>query len=100
MATTADRTSSTEGEFTIDTREHGHPDGPGHVLVEINPVGRSTHMAILAAGEAGRCSFDFSVEATGIQLKKAYVEGMRAPISDLPAWVEPVKDRVEKELGV
>lgn len=100
MATTAPRTSSKKGEFSIDVRQHGYPCGPTHVLVEVSPAGSGVFMAILAAGAAGRYSFDFSVGRNGIKLERAYIEGMREPVGELPSWVTPIRERIEEEMGV
>jgi len=97
MATTAPQTSR-KGEFTIDAREHGYPDGPAHVLVEVSPAARDTYMAILAAGADGRYSFDFVTGRTGIKIEKAYVEGMREPVDELPEWMDAVRERVADEM--
>jgi len=91
--------SAPAGTFTLDTREHGYADGPDHVHVEINarPQGG---MAIIAAGVDGRYSFDFTTSASGIELTKAFVEGMREPVDELPGWVDAVREEVERQLGV
>lgn len=98
MATTTQQEDSKAGEFSINTQAHGYPEGPDHVHVEISPVRRDMLMAILAAGVDGRYSFDFSVSASGVDIKRAYVEGMREPVEKLPAWVEPIRERIVKEL--
>lgn len=101
MATTQEADDGTPaGTFTINTREHGYPDGPDHVHVEINAGGRNDGMAILAAGVDGRYSFDFRVSVSQIELTKAYVEGMREPVDALPDWVTPIRKKIERELGL
>lgn len=100
MATKSSQSSSKAGEFTFDAREHGHPDGPGKVFVELIPGAARTNVAILAAGADGRYSFDFSISTRGVEIEKAYVEGMREPVGQLPDWVESVRERIEERLGV
>ncbi len=99
MATTA-RQHPQKGEFTIDVREHGYPEGPAHVLVEVSPLDQETFMVIMAAGVDGRFSFDVSIGESGIEIEKAYIEGMRAGVDALPAWVAPIRERVETALEV
>ncbi|GAB7095297.1 hypothetical protein JCM30237_24500 [Halolamina litorea] len=96
MATTATQSSQKE-QFSIDTRDHGHPDGPAHVLVEVSPAQRGVLMAVCAAGGAGRCSFDFSID-DGVKVQKAFIGGERAAVEELPAWVDPIRERIETEI--
>lgn len=100
MATTTSQTSREEGRFNIDVRQHGYPCGPTNVRVEVSPAGQGVFMAILAAGAAGRYSFDFRVKRGGIKIKRAYVEGMREPVGKLPGWVEPIRERIEEEMDL
>jgi len=57
-------------------------------------------MAILAAGEAGRWSFDFRIKDGQVKIVRGYEEGMRIDAGELPAWAEPVCQRVEELLEV
>ncbi|NHX37833.1 MULTISPECIES: hypothetical protein [Halolamina] len=99
MATKQSQSDSRVGEFSINTQLHGHADGPEHVHVEISPVDRQTHMAIVAAGVDGRYSFDFRYTNGTVDVQKAYAEGMREPIDELPNWMDCVRERVENEMG-
>lgn len=100
MATTAQQESSKAGDFTFNAQANGHPDGPDHVHVEISQVRKNSLMAILAAGVDGRYSFDFRIGSDGVEIDRAYVEGMREPVDELPDWVDSVRERIEEELGV
>jgi len=100
MATKQSQSGSRVGEFSINTQLHGHDDGPEHVHVEISPVDRQTHMAIVAAGVDGRYSFDFAINTGGIEITKAYIEGMRARKDELPAWVDVIREEIERQLGL
>jgi len=100
MATKSLQSSPQAGEFSIDLREHGFPEGPAQVVVEISPAGRGVLMAILAAGADGRYSFDFTVGQDGIEITKAYIEGMRAQKEELPEWVAVIREEIERQLGL
>jgi len=99
MATQSPQSSSKAGEFSIDLRDHGFPDGPPQVLVEISPVRRGVLMAVLAAGADGRYSFDFRITDGQIEILRAYVEGMRESVDGLPEWIEPVREAIEQHLN-
>jgi len=86
--------------MTIDAREHGHPDGPAQIHVEINGLADNRGMAMLAAGAEGRYSFDFAIGTSGIEITKAYIEGMRAQKEELPEWVAVVREEIECQLGL
>ena len=98
MATKQSESDNKAGAFTINTQLHGYAGGPEHVHVEISPVDRQTHMAVVAAGVAGRYSFDFQFDGS-VEKQKAYVEGMREPTDELPDWMDCVEARVEEEMG-
>ncbi len=90
--------------FSINPTEHlpaelVDDETPRNVHVEISSNGRYL-MAILAAGEAGRWSFDFRVEGATVKIVRGYEEGMRIDPGKLPAWAEPVSQRVEELLEV
>ncbi len=72
-------------------------DTPAQVHVEINNSGRSL-MAILAAGVAGRWSFDFRFDGQELEVVRAYEEGMRINEDELPVWVDPIRERISMEL--
>ena len=98
MATKSQTDGSRTVEFTIDPTERldagvADDETPRHVLVEISDNGRSM-MAIVAAGAAGRWSFDFSVTVSGIEIERAFEEGSRTNVDGLPTWMTPVRERV------
>ena len=101
MATTRQQPSDAE-TFRIDPTAHLNADvvddgTPTHVHVEISSTGRAL-MAILAAGAAGRWSFDFEFDGREVAIVRAYKEGHRINAGALPAWVEPVCQRISEEL--
>jgi len=56
-------------------------------------------IAIIAAGSAGRYSIDFTVDSLGrVDLEKAYIEGMRVDVDELPDWIDAVVDKIERVL--
>ncbi|KPN31103.1 hypothetical protein SY89_01845 [Halolamina pelagica] len=98
MATKSQTESGRTVEFTINPRERPDADSvdddtPSHVLVEVTATAQ-TQMAILAAGPAGRYSFDFRISTQGIEIVRAYEEGMRANVDELPVWMTPVTEEV------
>jgi len=100
MATT-ERSSDAE-TFSIAPSEHlpsedVDEDTPAQVHVEINNSGRSL-MAILAAGVAGRWSFDFRFDGQELEIVRAYEEGMRINEDELPVWVDPIRERISTDL--
>jgi len=102
MATKSQTESDRTVEFTINPRERLNAESvddetPSHVLVEVTATAQ-TLMAILAAGPAGRYSFDFRISTHGIEIVKAYVEGMREPVEQLPDWIDAVRERIEEEV--
>jgi len=99
MATQSPQSSRKAGEFSIDLREEGFPDGPAQVLVEISPDRRGVLMAVLAAGADGRYSFDFRITDGEIDILRAYVEGMRESVDGLPKWIEPVREAIEQHVN-
>jgi len=86
--------------MTVDAREHGFADGPAQIHVEINGLADNRGMAILAAGADGRYSFDFAINTGGIEITKAYIEGMRARKAELPEWVDVIREKIERQLGL
>jgi hypothetical protein len=98
MATKSQTDRSRAEEFAIDPTEHLNAEDvddetPRHVLVEVSNNGRSM-MAIVAAGTAGRWSFDFGVDHSGIEIERAFEEGMRTNVDELPVWMDPVQEQV------
>ncbi|GAB7011745.1 hypothetical protein [Halolamina salina] len=98
MATKSQTESGRTAEFVIDPTERLDAESiddetPTHVLVQVSSNGRS-QMAIVAAGAAGRWSFDFQIDSSGIEVERAFEEGIRTNVEDLPAWMVPVKDAV------
>jgi len=101
MATTRQQPSDAE-TFSIDPTERlaadvVDDDTPTHVHVEISNSGRAL-IAILAAGAHGRWSFDFEFDGEEVAIVRAYEEGHRINAGALPAWVEPVCQRISEEL--
>lgn len=98
MVTGSQNDASCTTGFTTDPTERLNVESiddetPTHVLVQVSSTGRS-QMAIVAAGAAGRWSFDFRVDESGIEGERAFEEGMRANVDELPAWMTPVRERV------
>lgn len=98
MATKSQPDRSRAEEFAINPTEYLDAEDvddstPNHVLVEVSNNGRSM-MAIVAAGTAGRWSFDFDVDHTGVEIVRAFEEGMRTSVDELPVWMAPVQEQV------
>jgi len=99
MATKSQTESGRTAELVIDPTERLDPEciddeTPTHVLVQVSSNGRS-QMAIVAAGTAGRWSFDFRIDSSGIEVERAFEEGIRVNVDELPVWMSPVQERVE-----
>lgn len=99
MATRSQNDDSRTVEFTIGPTERLNADSiddetPTHVLVQLSSTGRS-QLAIVAAGISGRWSFDFRIDSSGIEIERAFEEGIRVNVDELPVWMSPVRECVE-----
>jgi len=97
MATRSHDDDSRTVEFTIDPTDRLNDDAiddetPTDILVQVSSNGRS-QMAIVAAGTAGRWSFDFRIDSSGIEVDRAFEEGIRVNVDELPVWMSPVQER-------
>jgi len=87
--------------FDCDLVAHGFEgeQAPPNVYVEVSADYNDSLVAIIAAGEAGRYSIDFSVDSLGrVDVEKAYIEGMRSDVDELPDWIDAVVDKIERVL--
>lgn len=82
-------------DFAVDLAEHGY-GAIGHVDVQLDADANGHHVAIIDAGTAGRWSVDFAVDTSDIELTRVYDEGMRIAVDDLPAWMAPIRERIDR----
>lgn len=95
--TTVHDGSPRTAEFDIDLASHGRdgPDVPTLVHVEVNADASETFVAIVDAAEHGRWSFDVRIERGGVEIARAYEEGMRVDVDELPSWMTLVRREIE-----
>jgi len=103
MATKGHDGSARTEQFDCDLVYHGF-DGaetPPNVYVEVSADYNNHLLAVVAAGSAGRYSFDFKIDGVdSIDIEQAYDAGTRCAVGELPAWIDAVVDEIKRELGI
>lgn len=87
-------------QFDIDLVAKGFdsPGIPNRADVQLNGYNNDSYVAIVEAGSAGRWSVDFAVDGSNVEFTRAYQEGMRVGVGDLPNWMEPIRLSIEGQL--
>jgi len=96
MATNGHDGSARTQQIYCDLASHGYAGNDVRkVYVEVSSDANDSLLAIIAAGEAGRYSFDFRVESGRVDIQRAYEEGMRVDEEQLPDWMAAVRQEIE-----
>jgi len=103
MATKGHDGSARTEQFDCDLVYHGFDgeDTPPNVYVEVSADYNNHLLAVVAAGSAGRYSFDLRIDGVdSIDIEEAYDAGTRCAVGELPAWIDAVVDDIKRELEI
>lgn len=101
MATNGHDGGARTAKFNVDLASQGHdgPDVPRRADIHVSADANNTLIAIIETGEHGRWSFDLRIDGC-VEITRAYDEGMRLDVDELPSWMPPIRRRIEEEIGL
>jgi len=92
MATKQPAQASPTPEFSVSP--NGVESGPETVRVEVVDSGKDSLTAILAGGEYGRYSFDFTPGRGMLHIEQAFENGEHINETEFPEWVTAVREAI------